>query len=102
MALGILLWSLFLAMIPRPTTAELQSVAAQARNRQSVKLPDWYLRAFPQAARYDSTSRAMVQSPTFFRTMLIVSALFAGGLFGTIGGTLGWCGTTLLVLAWKP
>jgi hypothetical protein len=30
-----------------------------------------------------------------------VSALFAGGFFGTIGGTLGWCGSTLLVLAWS-
>jgi hypothetical protein len=102
MALGILLWSLFFAMIPRPTTAELQSAAAKAQHRQTLKLPDWYLKAFPQAARYDSTSRAMVQSPTFFRTVLIVSALFAGGFFGTIGGTLGWCATTLLVLAWKP
>jgi hypothetical protein len=101
MALGILLWSLFFAMIPRPTTAELQSAAAEAQNRKAVKLPDWYLKAFPQAARYDSASRAMVQSPTFFRTMLIVSAVFAGGFFGTIGGTLGWCGTTLLVLAWS-
>jgi hypothetical protein len=100
-ALGILLWSLFFAMIPRPTTAELQSAVAQAQTRQSVKLPDWYLKAFPQAARYDSASRAMAQSPTFMRAMLVVSAVFAGGLFGTIGGTLGWCGTTLLVLAWS-
>jgi len=100
-ALGILLWSLFFAMLPRPTTAELQSATAQAQSRQTVKLPDWYLKAFPQAARYDSASRAMVQSPTFMRAMLIVSAVFAGGFFGTIGGTLGWCGTTLLVLAWS-
>ena len=100
-ALGILLWSLFFAMIPRPTTTELQSAVAQAQNRQTVKLPDWYLKAFPQAARYDSANRAMVQSPTFMRGMLVVSAIFAGGFFGTIGGTLGWCGTTLLVLAWS-
>jgi hypothetical protein len=101
MALGLLLWSLIFAMVPRPTAAELQSAAAQAQQRPTVKLPDWYLKAFPQAARYDSTSRAMVQSPTFFRTVLIVSAVFAGGFFGTIGGTFGWCGTTLLILAWS-
>lgn len=101
MALGILLWSLLFAMIPRPTTADLQSAAAEAQHRQTVKLPDWYLKAFPQAARYDSASRAMVQSPTFMRMMLVVSAVFAGGFFGTIGGTLGWCGTTLLGFAWS-
>ena len=101
MALAILIWSLVFAMIPRPTTAELQSAAAEAQNRKTVKLPDWYLKAFPQAARYDSASRAMVQSPTFLRVMLVASAVFLGGFFGTIGGTLGWCGTTLLVLAWS-
>ena len=101
MALGILFWSLFFAMIPRPTTAELQSAVAQAQHRQTVKLPDWYLKAFPQAARYDSANRAMVQSPTFMRAMLVVSAVFAGGFFGTIGGTLGWCGATLLGIAWS-
>ena len=101
MVLGILLWSLFFAMIPRPTTTELQSAVAQAQNRQTVKLPDWYLKAFPQAARYDSANRAMVQSPTFMRVMLVVSAIFAGGFFGTIGGTLGWCGSILLGVAWS-
>ena len=99
MALGILLWSLFFAMIPRPTAADIQSAAAQAQQRQTVKLPDWYLKAFPQAAHYDSASRAMVQSPTFMRMTLVVSAVFAGGFFGTIGGTLGWCATTLVGLA---
>lgn len=101
MALGILLWSLLIAMVPRPTAADLQSTAAEAQHRQTVKLPDWYLKAFPQAARYDSASRAMVQSPSFMTMMLVVTALFLGGFFGTIGGTLGWCGTTLLGIAWS-
>ena len=101
MVLGILLWSLFIAMVPRPTAADLQSTATQAQQRQTVKLPDWYLKAFPQAARYDSASRAMVQSPSFMRIMLVVSAIFLGGFFGTIGGTLGWCGTILLGVAWS-
>jgi hypothetical protein len=101
MALAILLSLVFFAMLPRPTTAKLQSAAAEAQNRQTVKLPDWYLKAFPQAAGYDSASRAMVQSPTFQTAMLVVSAAFAGGFFGAIGGTLGWCGVTLLSVAWS-
>ncbi len=99
MALATLLWSLFLALVPRPSPTELQTAAAEAQKRNSVKLPDWYLKAFPQAARYDSASRAMVQSPTFLRVMVVVTALFLGGFFGTIGGTLGWCSTTLLGIA---
>jgi len=99
MALATLLWSVLFALVPRPTTAELQTAAAEAQNQNRVKLPDWYTRAFPQAARYDSASRAMVQSPTFMRVMFIVTALILGGFFGTIGGALGWCAVTLMSIA---
>lgn len=99
--LATVLWSLLFAAMPRPTLQELQSAAAQSQNRKPVKLPDWYTKAFPQAARYDSASRAMVQSPTFVRLSLILGCVFLGVFFGTVGGAFGWCGSTLIRLAWS-
>ena len=98
--LATLVWSLFLVAMPRPALQELQSAAAQSQNRRPVKLPDWYTKAFPQAARYDSASRAMVQSPTFVRLSLILGCVFLGVFFGALGGAFGWCGSTLIRLAW--
>lgn len=101
MALAIALWSLLFMLIHKPTPSELKSVAAEAQQRRPVRLPDWYTKAFPQAARYDSASRAMVESPSFMRIMFIVTGVMLGGLFGTIGGVFGWCGSFLLSLAWS-
>lgn len=99
MVLAIALWSLLFALIPKPSTAEFQKAQAAAQSRHPMKLPDWYTKAFPQVARADSANRAMVQSPSFIRISLILGALFAGGFFGAIGGTLGWCGATLVGMA---
>ena len=100
-ALATVLWSRVLVAMPRPTLQELQSAAAQSPNRKPVKLPDWYTKAFPQAARYDSASRAMVQSPTFVRLSLILGCVFLGVFFGAVGGAFAWCGSTLISLAWS-
>ena len=99
MVFAIALWSLLFALMPKPSTAELQKAQAEAQSRHPMKLPDWYTKAFPQAARADSANRALVQSPSFMRITLILGALFAGGFFGAIGGTLGWCGATLMGMA---
>ena len=78
-----LLWSVFFALVPRPTSQELQSAVAQSQSRPSVKLPDWYAKAFPQSARADSASQKLIQSPGFMRMTLILAAVFLALLFGS-------------------
>ncbi|HEY6224006.1 MAG TPA: hypothetical protein VIW26_09485 [Gemmatimonadales bacterium] len=101
MALATLLWSLLFALMPRPTQSQFQSATMRAQTRNPVKLPDWYTKAFPQAARYDSANRAMIQSPGFMRVAFILSAIFAGVFFGIVGGVFGWCASALVSLAWS-
>jgi len=100
MALATALWSLLFVFVPRPSQRQFQSATAQAQTRNPVKLPAWYTKAFPQAARLDSANRAMLQSPGFMRLAFVLSAIFAGLLFGFIGGALGWCGSALVSMAW--
>jgi len=95
------LWSVIFALAPRPTPQELQSAVAQSQSRTSVKLPDWYAKAFPQTARADSASQRLIQSPGFIRMTLIFGAVFLALFFGVLGGVSGWGALSLLSVAWR-
>ena len=100
---AVILWSIVLAVMPRPDRAEFKS-AAQSQPKSSVKLPDWYVRAFPQAAQTDSATRMftdslaqrMARSPAFPKVVFAVGILFLALFFGAIGGATGWGAHRLL------
>jgi hypothetical protein len=96
-----LLWSVIFLLAPRPTPQELQSAVAQSQSRPAVKLPAWYAKAFPQAARADSASQKLIQSPGFMRMTLIFAAIFLALFFGVLGGVTGWGALSLLRVAWQ-
>ena len=99
--LAAVLWSLFLALTPRAMDKEVETAVAQERHREPLRLPGWYTRAFPQSAQFDSAGRQMVRSPSFTRVVLVGGAVLLALFFGIVGGTLGWCGATLLSWAWS-
>jgi hypothetical protein len=66
-----------------------------------VKLPAWYAKAFPQAARADSASQKLIQSPGFIRMTLIFAAILLALFFGVLGGVSGWGAVSLLRVAWN-
>ena len=96
-ALGLLLF----ALAPRPTQQQLQTAVTETQRREPVKMPAWYARVFPQAAHTDSVTQQLMQSPGFMKVTLLLGAAFAALLFGVLGGTLGWCGSALLRVAWS-
>ncbi len=96
-ALGLLLF----ALAPRPTQQQLQTAVTETRRHEPVKLPAWYTRVFPQAAHTDSVTQQLIQSPGFMTVTLLLGAAFAALLLGVLGGTLGWCGSALLRVAWS-
>ena len=63
--------------------------------------PDWYTKAFPQAAHADSASRKMVESPGFVRLALVLGAVTVVVFFGVLGGGMGWATYALLQVAWS-
>ena len=99
--LAVLLWGTLFLLAPRPSQQELQSAVAQSQARSSVKLPDWYAKAFPQAAQTDSATQKMIQSPGFMRLTLMFSLLFLGVLLGVLGGVTGWASVSLLRVSWS-
>ena len=96
-AFGLVLF----ALAPRPTQQEVETAVTETQRHPPVQMPGWYTRVFPQAARTDSATQQLIQSPGFMKAALILGALFAALLFGVIGGSLGWCGAALLRVAWS-
>ena len=96
-ALGLVLF----ALAPRPTQQQLQTAVTETQRHPPVKMPAWYTRVFPQAARTDSATQQLMQSPGFMTATLILGAVFAALFCGVLGGTLGWCGSALLRVAWS-
>jgi len=84
--------------MPRPTEDQLNNAVTESQTRQT-KLPAWYTKMFPQAARTDSASERLMRSPQFVKTAMIMGALIVGLLLGVIGGSLTWCASLLLSLA---
>ncbi len=87
---GVVIWGVFGSLMPRPTPEELNG---------STKLPAWYTKAFPQAARTDSASEQLMRSPGFLRAALVMGSVIIGLILGVIGGSLGWCADILLGFA---
>lgn len=96
---AVLMWGAIFALAPHPTQQELQSAVEQSERQPSVKLPGWYTKMFPQAARADSASRKMVQSPGFMKMALVLGAVTMVVFFGALGGGMGWASYALLHVA---
>ena len=96
-AVGLMLF----ALAPRPTQQDLQTAFTEAQQQPPPKMPAWYARVFPQAARTDSATRQLIQSRAFMTATLILSAVFVALFLGVLGGGLGWCGSVLLRVAWS-
>jgi len=96
--LAMLIWGIVFLLMPRPTQDQLNSAVTEAQ-RQPTKLPEWYTRLFPQAARTDSVSERLMRSPGFVKATLIMGAVIMGLFLGIIGGSLTWCASLLLSLA---
>lgn len=99
-ALGVLLWSGLFALAPRPSPQDIDAAVRQSQSHPTVKLPDWYAKVFPQAAAADSASQQMIRSPEFMKMIIIFGAIFAGVLFGVLGGFTGWGALSLVRLGW--
>src|ERR1044072_3958365 len=54
------------AVAPQRARKELGGAVAESQ-RRPVKMPDWYTKAFPQAAQADSASERVPDSPQFTR-----------------------------------
>lgn len=93
-----ILWSILFASAPHPDRAEFRTAVKQSQTRSSAKLPDWYVKMFPQAAQTDSATRMftdsvtqkMVDSPIFPKLVLAMGILFLAVFFGCVGGATGW------------
>jgi hypothetical protein len=96
---GIVIWGAVVSFVPRPSQKELDSAVDQAQARRATRLPAWYSKTFPQAARTDSTTKEMMRSPQFFRAIMMLGAVMWGLFLGAIGGSLGWCASLLLGIA---
>ena len=95
---GAVIWGVVFSLMPRPTQEELNSAVTEAQGRPT-KLPAWYTKVFPQAARTDSASERLMRSPGFVRAVLLMSAIIMGVILGVVGGSLGWCAGMLLGFA---
>ena len=92
-----LLWSALLAAAPKFDRAEFRSAMSQ-KQAKTVKMPDWYAKAFPQAAQMDSATqvfsdsvtRKLVQSDAFPTAVMVFGVLMLAMMFGGIGGGAGW------------
>ena len=96
-AAGILL--VVFAVVPRPALQDIEKTARENQQQPVVKMPDWYAKAFPQAARTDSATAQLMRSPGFMNATLVLGGVFMALFLGGIGGTLGWCGSRLLHVA---
>ncbi|HWC75495.1 MAG TPA: hypothetical protein VG454_16325 [Gemmatimonadales bacterium] len=96
--LAAILWSILFASMPRE---EIQTAVERNRQQRPVKLPAWYTKAFPQAARADSATQQMIASPGFVKMTFVLGAAFAALFFGAVGGATGWGSYTLLRIAWS-
>lgn len=99
-ALGVLLWSALFALMPRPRSEDLDSALRRSQSSPAVRLPDWYTKAFPQAAAAESASQQMIRSPEFRKMTFLLASIFAGVFFGVLGGVTGWGALSLLRVGW--
>ena len=92
-------FALVFASIPEGTFREIQKEAASAQARDTVQLPEWMARVFPQAARPDPVTQELVNSPAFTLVFGILGFVIGCAFLGTIAGSAGWLGATLLSYA---
>ena len=101
-----LLWSAVFVAAPAFNRAEFQSAMSQ-RQAKRAKIPDWYAKAFPQAAQVDSATQMfsdsvtqkLVRSDAFPTVVMAFGVLMLAMMFGGIGGVTGWGARRLLILA---
>lgn len=99
---GLAIWGVIFALLPRPTQKDLDRAATEARSRPQPKLPAWYTKAFPQAQQRDSTTEQLMRSPGFMRGVIAITVVMMGVFLGALGGSLGWCAALLMRIATAP
>jgi len=96
------LFLVLFAVMPSPTQQDIQKAAREAQSKP-VQLPDWYTKTFPQSAREsaraDSATQQLMRNPQFMTIAMVLAGGFAALMLGALGGGLGWCGSTLLGIA---
>lgn len=97
--IGAVIWTVLVSRMPGPTQEELNRAATEAHSHPAVRLPAWYPKVFPQAARSDSASEKLLRSPGFMRMVMVMSVFIVAAVLGVIGGSLGWCAALLLAIA---
>jgi len=103
-----LLWMAIFAAAPQFNRAEFKSAMTQKQTKP-VKMPDWYARAFPQAAQMDSATQVfgdsvtqkLARSDAFPTIMMVFGILMLSMMFGGIGGVTGWGARRLFISATK-
>ncbi|HTI05071.1 MAG TPA: hypothetical protein VL549_07130 [Gemmatimonadales bacterium] len=93
-----LVWTVVFTLLPNPSQKELRGAVAESQ-RRPVKMPDWYNKAFPQAAQADSASQRVMDSPQFMRMSIFILGAFLALFCGVIGGSAGWLADRLLGFA---
>ena len=96
------LFLVLFAVMPGATKQDIQKATNEAQQKPA-QLPAWYTKMFPraaeQSARADSATQKLVQSPQFMLVAMVMGGGFAALMLGVFGGGLGWCGSTLLEIA---
>jgi hypothetical protein len=100
-ATAALVWGLIFALMPAGTFQEMQKASAESQQKQTVKMPEWYTRAFPQAEATDSATQRLTRSSGFLTASLVFGFLFMALFFGVLGGASGWVSSMLLSYAWR-
>jgi uncharacterized membrane protein YfcA len=90
-----LVWTVIFAVTPQPSQKDLRGAVAESQ-RRPMKMPDWYTKAFPQAAQADSASERVLESPQFMRISIFIFGGFLALFCGVIGGGAGWLADRLL------
>lgn len=103
-----LLWGALLAAVPSFNRAEFRAAMSQ-QQRKPTKMPDWYAKAFPQAAQMDSAtqvfsdsvSQKLARSDAFPTLIMAFGILMLAMMFGGIGGVTGWGARRLFRVAFS-
>jgi hypothetical protein len=96
---ALLLCIVFFAVVPRGTIDGMERQAATSQPQPTVRMPSWYGRVFPQAARADSATRQLARSREFVVVTFIFAAVMMSLFIGLVAGASGWTAAMLLVYA---
>jgi hypothetical protein len=96
-----LLMGALLSFMPADSLQEMQRATAEARARDTVPVAAWMSKTFPQTAASDSVAKRVAGTRGFLVVTLVIGVGGFGLFLGTLGGSGGWLGSTLLAFAFR-